>query len=135
MFSTTKLSVIALLSFVALFGTGCAAQASDGTASTDSDLAVTPGQAVASLESGTFNLYNEPTASTTVACNVHTQLTFSNNGNSTHASLRDVAQGPCGIYVVPNDREYDLKVASNSCGSVTFAGEMTVGASTHHIAI
>lgn len=127
MFSTTKI-VVGFLS-LALFATGCAASANE-SATSDSDLAVTPGQAVASLETGTFQLFAEPNAPAPTACSVHTQLTFTNNGNSTHAELKDVAQGPCAIYVKSNTREFDLKVTSNACGALTFQGVSTLAGDT-----
>lgn len=133
MFSTTKI-VVGFLSF-ALFATGCAASATEPTAQSDSDFAVTPSQAHASLETGTFQLFAEPNAPAPKACDVHSQLTFTNNGNSTHAQLKDVVQGPCAIYVIPNVRDFDLKVASNACGALTFQGETSVGGKTTKVAI
>jgi hypothetical protein len=134
MFST-KLSVLAAVVSFGLFATGCAAESSEQTASSDSEVRTTQTFAEVDVQDGTFKLYEDPTSKPSDACDIHTVLTITHEESGVTATLRDVVTGVCFLYVKPNERSYRLSWETNRCGTQTFSGETAFDGETHHIAI
>jgi hypothetical protein len=131
---TTKLSVLAAVVSFGLFAAGCAAEETEQAASTDSDVTTT--QTFVDFEPGTFKLYDEPNAEPAEACDIHTVLELTHDGdNNARATLRDVVTGVCYLYVLPNERSFKLSYEMTRCGAEIFSGETSVNGATHHIAI
>lgn len=128
---TNKSVVAAFVSF-GLFATGCAAEQSEQTGSSDSEVRT---QTFVDVKEGTFKLYDEPRSEPTDACDVHTVLTLTHDESGEFATLKDVVTGVCFLYVRPNERTFRLSWETNRCGVQTFSGETSVDGETHHIAI
>jgi hypothetical protein len=126
----TKFSAIAAVVSFGLFVGGCASQSSDDAQASDSDLSASQIE----IAPGTFDLFNSPKGSN-VGCSIKTVLTLTTDGDTAHASLKNVASGICAVYVMPDVREFDLKLESNTCGSETYSGDATVNGIERHISI
>lgn len=133
MFSTKLAALAAVVSF-GLFAAGCAAETESASSSTESD--VRTSESFVDFADGTFSLYDAPNSEVTEACDVHTviTLTHSDKGGAS-ATLRDVVTGVCYLYVLPNERTFELTVDTNRCGTQTFSGETQVAGETRHLAI
>lgn len=131
MFST-KLSVLAAALSFGLFAAGCAAEATEQTSSSDSEVR---SQTFVDVKDGTFKLYDEPRSEPSDACDIHTVLTLTHDESGASATLKDVVTGVCFIYVKPNERTFRLTWDTNRCGVQTFSGETSVDGETHFIAI
>jgi len=79
------------------------------------------------FKSGSFKLYETPRASPNASCDVHTKLDLVELGQK--ANLRNVVSGTCEIAVPPNAREYELQLAGNNCGTLTYTGTAGDGSS------
>lgn len=130
---TTKLSVLAAVISFGLFAAGCAAEQTEETASSDSEVRTT--QTFVDVEDGTFKLYDEPKTEPTDACDVHTVLTIAHDEAGATATLRDVVTGYCYLYVMPNERTYKLAADVNRCNTTTFSGETSVDGEARYITI
>ena len=134
MFST-KLSVLAAVVSFGLFATGCAAEPTEPTASSDSEVRTTQTFVDVDVKDGTFKLYEDPASEVSDACDIHTVLTLTHDESGATATLRDVVTGVCFLYVKPNERTYRLSWKTDRCGTQTFSGETAFDGETHHIAI
>jgi hypothetical protein len=128
----SKLSGLAAVVSFGLFTMGCAAEATDSAASSDSEVR---SQTFVDFKEGTFALYDAPNFEPTDACDVHTVLTLSHGKDGATATLRDVVTGVCFLYVEPNERTFTLSSAVNRCNVQTFSGETKVDGEVRHIAI
>lgn len=129
---TTKLPVLAALVSFGLFAAGCAAESTESSASSESQVRT---ETFVAVHEGTFRLYDEPRAEPTEACDIHTVLTLTHDESGSTATLRDVVTGVCFLYVYPNGRSYRLSWRSDRCGSQTFDGETSVDGETRRITI
>lgn len=131
---TTKLSALAAVVSFGLFAAGCAAESTEQAASSsESEMRST--ESFVDFADGTFSLYDAPSSEVTEACDVHTVLTLTHGKKGATATLRDVVTGVCYLYVLPNERTFELAVDTNRCGTQTFSGETTTDGETHHLAI
>jgi hypothetical protein len=126
----TKFSLLAAVVSFGLFVGGCAAQSDDAAQASDSDLSASQIE----ITPGTFDLFSAPKGAN-VGCSIKTILTLTTDGNTAHASLKNVSSGICAVYVMPDVREFDLKLDSSACGSDTFSGESIVNGVERHVSI
>ena len=118
-----KLSFKALLLALAIAPLAIACGGADSDDVSDGD-DVTEDEAVAArIEPGTWKLYHEPNATPNPSCDMHTKLTLSNDRGS-RAKLEEGLDGFCEIAVVPNPREYRLRLEGTSCGSKIYSGSV-----------
>lgn len=130
---TTKLSVLTAVVSFGLFAAGCAAEQTEQTGSSDSE--VRTEQTFVGIKDGSFKLYDAPRAEPTDACDVHTVLTLTHDESGATATLRDVVTGVCYLYVMPNERTFKLSFEVNRCNQTTFHGETNVRGETHYLTI
>jgi hypothetical protein len=81
-------------------------------------LALISGGAFAAPE--TFKLYDEPNATPSEGCDVHTQLKLNVDGTSATADLKERVLGGCEIFVAANPRSYAVEGEDDGCGSVIY---------------
>jgi len=82
---------------------------------------------LASIGVGTFKLYRSPRHDPDAGCDVHTQLSLSDQPSGARAALVEGVDGVCELHVEPNARDYRLRLVDTACGSRTYRATRQVG--------
>lgn len=122
--TSLKLS-LSLLAVVPLFAACTAGSAEDAGGVSEAEANA------AGVAAGSFKLYDQPGATPTPFCDVHTTLTL----GAGKANVAEALSGACEIYVAPNPREYALTAAGTSCGSRIWTGKAQRGIELYSITI
>lgn len=117
-----------------VLASGCSAEVGEGEldeASSEDALIVSP-----ESFKGTFKLYGQPNFTPDPMCDIHTSLTLEGSPiGSPRARLHDAVTGTCKIFVEPQTRQFRLRLARRSCGSMIYTGHTVVFGARREITI
>ncbi len=130
-----KLSFVALLALGAIpLLVACGADTSTDDAADGDEVSESEAK-TAQVTPGSFKLYAEAHASPNPSCDVHTKLDLSATSSVSKAHLEEAVGGMCEIAVIPNPRDYRLRLAGTDCGTRTYMGKYKKGSDSWSIKI